>query len=193
MRRNGLTLVEVLIVLLIFCGLACVLWPTCIGSSRRARERAQCQSNLRQIVLGFRQYSQDSSGQFPSLATSRGWRKAISPYLKDEAVFQCPSEGNDKAPQTSDYWFNARLSELKLESVEKTSQTLLLGDGYSSGDPRTSLSQMPQPWREDEDSPAWRHLGRANYAFADGHVKSIHIRDVTAKPPQNSHITFAVR
>ncbi len=193
MRRKGVTLRELLVVVVILCGAVGVLFPTDIGSSRLARQRYECQTNLKQIALAFQQYSQDSDGHFPSLRTKAGWREAVSPYLKNDNVFQCPGEGKDETVGTSDYWFNARLEEKAEADVAVTSQTLLLGDGYASGDPRTALSQMPKIWREDEDSPAQRHLGSANYAFVDGHVKWMRPYRIATQKQKQNIAAFALR
>ena len=52
---------------------------------------------------------------------------------------------------------------------------LLSGDGNDGTDAtnaRYSLSELPDAWH-NADAPALRHLDGANYAFADGHVKSM--------------------
>lgn len=199
MRRNGMTLREVLVLIVVLFGVGGILFPLGHpGVSRRARERHQCQTNLKQVALAIKQYVQDANEHFPhfpSLRTTKGWREAITPYVKNAEIFHCPSEGDDQTQTYCDYWFNARLSGAGEELVEFASSTLLLGDGYSSGDPRVSLSQLPQSWRDDEKSPAWRHLDGANYAFVDGHVKWFRPDKIsTLSPRQNSSIaTFAVR
>ena len=172
MRRKGMTLKELLVVLIILGGAVWILFPWGhLRSGRHSQWRRQCQSNLRQMALAVLQYNQDNRERFPSVRTVAGWRGAMAPYVKDAAIFHCPAEGNDATPSHADFWFNARLGEAKVESLENPGHTLMLGDGFSSSDPRVALSQLPQSWRDDEFSPAYRHLDGANYAFADGHVK----------------------
>ncbi len=161
----------------------------------RAREnprRAQCQSNLKQIALATKQYLQDNNERYPSLDTVAGWREALNLYVKSDAVFQCPSDEN-KSEQTADYWLNARMSGIREEVLDAQALTAMLGDGYTSADPRVSLSQMPQSWKIDAKSPAWRHLDGANYAFADGHVKWLRPEKITTQKPREGFATFALR
>ncbi len=159
------------------------------------RDRAYCQTNLKQIALATKQYLQDNNEQYPSLESIAGWREALNFYVNDNSTFQCPGEENG-SEQTSDYWFNARMSGVKEEVLEAQALTLMLGDGYSSADPRVSLSQMPKSWLDDPKSPARRHLDGLNFAFADGHVKWIRPEKVSTESPkgsQNLTATFAVR
>lgn len=139
------------------------------------RERAECQSNLKQISLAFAQYTRDSGEMMPSLSTNLGWKGLISPYLKSELVFHCPSiRGNNERP--TDYWFNRRLNGQLLGLVVDSTQTILAGDGNDGTDavsPDYNYDDLPSKWRVDEKSPAWRHLDGANYLFVDGHVKAL--------------------
>jgi len=192
MRRNGMTLWEVLAIVVVLSIGTALFWPTGIGHGRLGRDRHQCQSNLKQIALATKQYLQYSDERFPSLSTVAGWREALSPFVKNNSTFQCPGEKNE-SEQTSDYWFNARMSGIKDEVLEAQALTAMLGDGYSSADPRVSLSQMPQSWLDDPRSPAWRHLDGLNIAFADGHVKWLRPQKVTAAPTREGYVTFALK
>lgn len=172
-----------------------VMWlfsPRGHGSYRN-RERSYCQSNLKQIGLAFAQYAQDSNDRFPALSNNLGWKGLISPYLKSEAVFQCPSIQNENP---TDYWFNRRLNGQKLENVAEVAQTLLAGDGNDGTDavsPDYNYSDLPAKWRVDEKSPAWRHLEVANYLFVDGHVKALKVARVkTRVKPTEREAQFAL-
>jgi prepilin-type processing-associated H-X9-DG protein len=55
----------------------------------RVRERghcATCQSNLRQLAMAVQQYKADADGMYPF-----GGSHEIFPYVKDIAVYSCPS------------------------------------------------------------------------------------------------------
>ncbi len=134
-------------------------------------------------MLGVNQYLQDHDEKYPILANSKaesGWANSLQPYLKSTQIFQCPYEtiASNSAPAQAgytDYWFNARMAGLREKQITVPSQTVSLGDGDSSN-ANYHLSEIPQSWRNNAQSPIRRHLVDtdvvgANYAFADGHVK----------------------
>jgi prepilin-type N-terminal cleavage/methylation domain-containing protein/prepilin-type processing-associated H-X9-DG protein len=63
-RRKGFTLIELLVVIAIIAILASILFPVFARARENAR-RSSCLSNLRQIGLGFMQYTQDYDERFP--------------------------------------------------------------------------------------------------------------------------------
>lgn len=189
--RRGFTLIELLVVVAIVCILAAILFPVFArGHGHGAGGRSVCQVHLKQISLAVKQYLQDNNERLPSVETVVGWRNGLSIYLKDDAVFQCPLEKNQDA-QTTDYWFNARLSGVPEAKLDVQALTVMLGDGYATTDPRVSISQIPESWLFDPKSPARRHLDGANYAFADGHVKWIRPEKITNLKTAENLYTFA--
>jgi prepilin-type N-terminal cleavage/methylation domain-containing protein/prepilin-type processing-associated H-X9-DG protein len=102
LNKKGFTLIELLVVIAIIAILAAILFPVFARARENAR-RASCQSNMKQIALGIKQYSQDYDEKFPrafnnisgvpnSGVPSTGWAIVIQPYLKSYQVLQCPSE-----------------------------------------------------------------------------------------------------
>src|SRR2546427_3864515 len=63
-KRNGFTLVELLVVIGIIAVLIGILLPA-LNKARRAAATTQCQSNMRQIATGLLQYVQAHKGKFP--------------------------------------------------------------------------------------------------------------------------------
>src|SRR5690349_12144108 len=61
---RGFTLIELLVVIAIIALLAAILFPVFARARENAR-RASCQSNLKQIGLGFHQYTQDYDDRLP--------------------------------------------------------------------------------------------------------------------------------
>ena len=114
--KSGFTLIELLVVIAIIAILAAILFPVFARARENAR-RASCQSNLKQIALGIKQYTQDYDERFPlaiSGGSVYGWADAVQPYLKSTQIYQCPSETiglgtNPNAAGYTDYWYNATL------------------------------------------------------------------------------------
>ncbi len=126
----------------------------------RAREnarRSSCQSNLKQISLAILQYEQDYDEKMPP---AREWAEVIQPYARTRQIFRCPNVSN---PKGFGYAYNSRLSRKGFEVLGKieTSQMVML---YETTDLRWSAYGLGE-------KPAFRHLGGANYAFLDGHIK----------------------
>lgn len=215
MKRRGVTIVEVLVVVVLIAILTALLWPMVNRSSGNAR-RTACQNNLRQIGLALQQYSQDYNARLPLIhvheVSSRvsqqnpyGWAGAIYPYLPDNAfaIYQCPSEESSTAAGTdavqagfTDYWFNTNLSGVELKKVIHPATTLLLGDGNDGADltdARYNRNSLPLAWLKNSGSPARRHLDGANYAFADGHVKFYRPKHIKNTRSKASDLSFAFK
>lgn len=96
--RRAFTLIELLVVIAIIALLAAILFPV-FGRARENARSASCKSNLKQIGLGFQQYSQDYDGMTPGSSSANGnssWPSLLMPYVKGEQLFACPS--GEKSP-----------------------------------------------------------------------------------------------
>jgi prepilin-type N-terminal cleavage/methylation domain-containing protein/prepilin-type processing-associated H-X9-DG protein len=106
--KRGFTLIELLVVIAIIAILAAILFPVFARARENAR-RASCQSNLKQIGLGIIQYTQDYDERMPATwagdssgdsgATAWKWMDAITPYVKSEQIFDCPSRNGNLVPR----------------------------------------------------------------------------------------------
>jgi prepilin-type N-terminal cleavage/methylation domain-containing protein len=110
-RFTGFTLIELLVVIAIIAILAAILFPVFAQARDKARQ-ATCLSNLRQIGMALVEYSQDydethpgvwfgppslAAWSQPSNATLfYKWMDAIYPYVRNEQVFNCPSDQFNK-------------------------------------------------------------------------------------------------
>ncbi len=114
-RKSAFTLIELLVVIAIIAILAAILFPVFAQAREKARETS-CLSNMKQIALALRMYSQDydeslfASGQLPTMpATAPDGQNIVRmmgggtvlfllPYTKNEQIFKCPSDSGDN------YW-----------------------------------------------------------------------------------------
>ncbi len=163
---------------------AAILYPVFARPRESGGHRNGCQSNLRQIGLGLIQYTQDYDEKFPLVATigsAFGWADALQPYLKSTQIFHCPvarnpAQTDPKQTGYTDFPFNARMNGKSLGKISEPSRQIVSldgNDGTDQTDARYAFSQIPFKWREDTNSPLYRHKGVGNYLFADGHVKGL--------------------
>ena len=196
MKHRAFTLIEAIVVVAILVILAAILFPVFQrpdeGSANR--HRAQCQENLREIGMAFMQYAQDHNEKLPPVAIKKteGWADSVQPYLKSWQLFQCPTD-EKLVISTTDYYYNARLSKTDLPKITFPMATILSGDGKGNQPTNYNLSALPNSWRKDYASPANRHIVRANYLFADGHIKTLNSEKITLDQPSKKHPTFLVK
>ena len=190
MKHRAFTIWEALVVIAIVAIGVAILFPPGSRSRENAR-RSSCQSNLKQIAIGIKQYQGDFDDKFPPTRNAAGaWGALIFPYVKADAIFHCPSDRSGGAPKTTDYFYNAHLAGVRAKNLNFAALTISMGDGMGDQTLDAHLMQLPNAWRTDENSPAWRHLDGANYGFADGHVKWFKPVKVTLDKPSVNRPTF---
>jgi prepilin-type N-terminal cleavage/methylation domain-containing protein/prepilin-type processing-associated H-X9-DG protein len=106
-RNQGFTLIELLVVIAIIAILAAILFPVFAQAREKARS-ASCLSNLKQVGIAVMMYTQDYDEVYPANYTYRPWsgnqgggldqsqglfwwQDLVAPYIKNAAVFLCPS------------------------------------------------------------------------------------------------------
>lgn len=201
--RRGFTLIELLVVIAIIALLAAILFPVFARARENAR-KSSCANNLKQINLGWAQYTQDYDEQIVPYSLGGGsttqavaWTSALMPYLKSRQVYVCPSSTG----KVLSYAYNFPMGGAgrSLADIPLPTKSPNFADALGTNTAARCLAFIlptgAQPFHDgrrcDENNLAanWTgstegmikgdiHLDGANYAFADGHVKWMHcIRD----------------
>jgi prepilin-type processing-associated H-X9-DG protein len=214
LRRRGITVLELLVIVAVLAILAAILFPVVHRPGENA-PRSACQSNLKQIGLGIMQYTQDWNERMPLVAVHDvsssklsngqpyGWADALHLYVKSTEILQCPSQDKRRpAPRDAvqsgfcDYWFNGNLSGRESADVAAPAQTLMCGDGndgHDGADARYNRNVLPLHWLNMKNSPALRHIEGANYLFVDGHVKWLAPNKIGVASSRWHQSTFALQ
>ncbi|BCM88348.1 hypothetical protein IAD21_00179 [Abditibacteriota bacterium] len=197
-NKKAFTLIELLVVIAIIAILAAILFPVFARARENAR-RSSCQSNLKQIGLGFAQYTQDYDEKYPvsssfnSPTTKLMWGEEIYPYVKSQQIFACPS--NTSNTMKIQYWNGSAnvdsglpisyvanrhiilpdyLGGRSLASINTVSTRILLSEG--NADTKYDDGTIAEPI-DANDGRLYKmfvgHLATMNNLFVDGHVKSL--------------------
>jgi prepilin-type N-terminal cleavage/methylation domain-containing protein/prepilin-type processing-associated H-X9-DG protein len=192
MKRTAFTLIELLVVIAIIAILAAILFPVFARARENAR-KSSCQSNLKQLGLGFLQYIQDYDERLPDSSAGglppglAGWvpgsspsasasvttsapclvdQGALYPYVKSTQIFICPSDVNGRTKQLS-YGMNAICSRQHLASSTQPAITVLVADESATLDD----GNFNPATNGGTNKITAVHLDGGNLAFLDGHVK----------------------
>ena len=202
MRKRAFTLIELLVVIAIIAILAAILFPV-FARARESARRTGCASNMKQINLAIQMYAQDNDevlprqeGDFGSYATATVacWINGTMPYVKNQAVWYCPSSSKHPGapPQgasDSNYWYNGHASGKSLGAIDRPADSILFSEwAYRSSvtglrpypnercgipDPDPSC---PDPWHQysewgNNHGTGDANLRGGNWPYSDGHVK----------------------
>jgi len=184
--RKAFTLIEILVVIAIIGILAAILFPV-FARARETARKASCQSNLKQLGIGFQMYMQDYDSRLPiygadtsTYGFSQSWDLQILPYTKNMNLIQCPSDtesGRVTSPTLGPNLYRSygtTLYNISENQVPRPSETVQLAECVCT----------PTGWDTTWNNNFYvnflgrdvrrRHNETANFLFFDGHVKALH-------------------
>ncbi len=175
--KFGFTLIELLVVIAIIAILAAILFPV-FAQARMAARKAVCVSNMKQLVLATRMYSDDYDGYFPRIQASDGrgdwtvvswwavhfYQQALDPYIKmgrgtanKTSVWWDPSDPSKDMPYMWGSFINNGLltcNNTSEVSIDKPAETVYSTLRAKDWDVQTGTAPLPVPAPPATD-PFW--------------------------------------
>lgn len=187
-KIHSFTLIELLVVIAIIAMLASLLLPA-LSNAREMARKAKCISNLRQSYMILTMYADDNDGFIPPEYSWReggiGWWTRFGDYgyptVRQQGIAKCPSA--DKSLASGHYALTKSLNQGVTRDVYLIMYKLAISEykRVLMCDARWYTIQVS----DVRDWIDYRHTGRANVLFVDGHVESIDPATVVEATPNN--------
>ena len=189
------TLIELLVVIAIIAILASMLLPA-LQRARVIARTSTCANNIRQIQWAASQYITDYQGFLPinnhNAPHGNYYPRKLLPYVSDSKIytacrFQNAFESYDKRHWDGEYGidnvsYGASLYTLSVSFVRKIKDITRPSSKIIFGDSRTSRQVTETTGSSNNAAiisyvgcyrPDFRHGGKANFAFVDGHTRTL--------------------
>jgi prepilin-type N-terminal cleavage/methylation domain-containing protein len=212
-KRRGFTLIELLVVIAIIAILAAILFPVFAQAREQAR-KTQCLAHAKQIGIGLAMYRQDWDGRgpfggwpvtwsgafnvhSPQSKYHEDWQFTLQPYVKNAAMFRCPSDKIAYNERPISYLYNNNLNNSHIPTseaaVQNSSDVVVIWEGCAptassteAAPPADLAAQFPPKafreytiWGSNAallDSPKFglpRHQTGGNVIYFDTHAKYV--------------------
>ena len=197
-KHSAFTLIELLVVISIIAILASLLFPV-FASARASAQKTVCVSNLKQIALASLMYADGADDRaapayyFTDAGEEVAWDYAfgsgrpalglLGPFLKTGELNRCPGfRGQAWGRPTTGYAYNATylggspsegLVPAGFGAVVDPAGTVAFSDaGWGSPVSACNYLRAPSDALAMAGTVHFRHNGRANVAWVDGHVSA---------------------
>ncbi len=202
-KDAAFTLTELLVVLVIMLIVA-VLGVPAVMKTRQAALSAGCLNHQRQLGAGFMAYAAENAQWLPPAmqGSSFAWKTRITPYVGAKTVFICPAH-QPTAPKDLSYGYNIKFGNVdasgkRKETYSKSASgyyelhhllrfrnrsltTMLIDLAHEPGTPNYNSGKGPMFYYDGQANPKnYRHNGRMNVLWVDGHVSSVSPDEVKA-------------
>ena len=186
--EKGFTLIELLVVIAIIAILAAILFPVYARLREKARQ-TQCVSNVKQVTMAFKTYTDDYDQKYPAIMTVTGgsvpigpiWAWPMDPYVKSGGILACPSAGcsgshgdlvTNGSTRPYSYFFNARLSGASEGTPAYPSNCIIIGDWMPYGNSLTAANRQAGGFAQDWTLDLWRTVSNTDKRYLNQDIHS---------------------